>query len=114
MFVATVVNPIGIEKKNISGTQQCDLIEIGSVYLCLPEVHGVVFLIIRMICWDLQTERKKLRHTAFVDVHELAILCREHQGWRMPEIRKAKMTARADFAVYHGCVFACVSLLNDS
>src|SRR5580704_16596679 len=97
----------------MSRTKQCELTEIRSVYLCLPQVHGVVLLIIWKICWDLQTERKKLRHTAFV-VHELAMLRREHQRWRMSEIRKAKITARADFAVYHGCVFACAPLLNDS
>jgi hypothetical protein len=41
VFVAAVVNSIGVKDQNISRTHQRNL-EIGRVELCLPEVQGVV------------------------------------------------------------------------
>ena len=99
LSVAAVVNSIGVKNENVSWTHQRELAEIRRVKLCLSEVQGVVFLAIRMICGDLQTKGKKLRHSAFIDIHELAIFRREHQRGRMPEIGKAKITAWAYLAV---------------
>ena len=62
LFVAAVVDSVGIEDKNVSRTHQRDLGDIGRVELLLPYIHRVVFLTIRMICGELQPERKKLRH----------------------------------------------------
>src|SRR5215831_11811209 len=106
--VAAVVYPVGIENQNISETHQRDLPEFGGLELRLPKVQGVVLPAIRVICGDLQTKRKKLHQSAFIDVHELAILRREPQRWRMSEICEAEMTTRADLAIDHGCNFARV------
>jgi hypothetical protein len=48
---------------------------------------------------DLQAERQKLHHAAFIDVHDFAILRREHQRYWVAEVREAKKSARADFAI---------------
>ena len=114
MFIGAVVDSIGVENENIARTHQCNLADIGRVELFLSEIQGIVFLAIRMICRNLEAERKELHHAALIDVHELAVLGREHQGWRMPEIHEAKTTAWADFAVQHGCDFARFFLLTDS
>src|SRR5215469_10825873 len=77
LWIATVVNPVGIENKNISWTHQRDLTDIGRVEFGLPEGQRVIFLAIRVICGDLQTKRKKLHHSTLIDVHELARFRRE-------------------------------------
>ena len=50
LLVATVVNTIGIEDKNISRTHERDLGEIGSIEFCLPYIQGIVFLEIGVVC----------------------------------------------------------------
>jgi hypothetical protein len=106
-LVAAVVHSVSIENKNISGTHQRDLAEVGRVEVSLPQVDGIVFFAIRVIGGNLQAERKELHHAAFIDMHELSVLRREHQRRRMPKICESKLTARADFAVQHRRVISC-------
>src|SRR3974390_2484356 len=55
-----------------------------------------------MVCWNLQSKRQKLHHTAPVQVHELAEFSGVDQRRGMTEIHEAKLAARADFAIEHG------------
>src|ERR1044071_4529820 len=100
--VAAVVHTIGVQDKYVTGAHQSDLSDIGRVKFFLPEGQGVVSLAVRMICGNLQTERKEFHHATFIDLQELAIFCRKYQWRRMSEIREPKVPARAHLAVKHG------------
>ena len=73
VWIAAVVHSIGVKHKNVSRTHQRDLRDVGGAELFLPEAQGVIFLAVRMVRRDLQSERKELHHAALIDVHELAI-----------------------------------------
>src|SRR5215469_17563383 len=85
LLIAAVVNPVGVEEKNVSGTHQRNLRDIGGIHSSRARLHGEVLLTVGMIFWDLQSQSYELRHPGFVDWHELAIFRREDQRRRVPE-----------------------------
>src|SRR6266567_8419107 len=50
LFIAAVVNSIGVKDKHISRTHQRDFSDIGRVQLSLAELHRVVLVKIWVIC----------------------------------------------------------------
>src|SRR5437660_1819386 len=99
LFIAAVVNSIGVKDKDVPRAHQRYFSDIGRVQLPRAKLHRVVLFSIWVICRNLQAERQELRHSALIYLHEVATSGGEHQGRRMSEIHETEMTAGVHFAI---------------
>ncbi len=54
-----------------------------------------------MIFGELQSERQKLHHPAFINLHELAVFGGEDQRWWMSKIYESEIAVRVYLTVKH-------------
>ena len=61
------------------------------VHLPFPERHRKIFVPVRMVFGNFQSERKELHHAVLIDLHESSVFRREDQRRWVTEIYKTEI-----------------------
>ena len=88
--IASVIDSIGIQEKDVSRIDQRDLGNIRVVRRPLPELHREIPFPVRMIFGNFEPERKELHHSASVDLQNVRRTAENRRGGGCPKLTKRK------------------------
>src|SRR5271154_4770949 len=88
LFVAAVVDSVGVKKEQVAGAHERDLRDVPGGHLALPERHRKISIPVGMVFGNLQAERQELHHVGLANLNESVEFSGKYQRRRVTEVYK--------------------------